>query len=210
MDNLHLLEAFLVFAAPGPTNALLAAGAVKRQNATTLLAAQACGYGIAAAFWLSLRSLVPPATVQMVQLVAAAWLVILGFRLLAAKRAEATGNGGGISLLATTALNPKAFIYCVAIVPMDHRGGRAEHRLDGAARDYGSDRIDMAAAGRRAVERRQEDGGRNRRRGAHCLCAAFGSPPGTLVRDLSACAGSATVFKRQAPPRMARRKRACP
>ncbi|TIW14703.1 MAG: hypothetical protein E5V81_26735, partial [Mesorhizobium sp.] len=68
MDNLHLLEAFLLFAAPGPTNALLAAGAVKRQNATTLLAAQACGYGIAAAFWLSLRSLVPPATVQMVQL----------------------------------------------------------------------------------------------------------------------------------------------
>ncbi|WP_292455871.1 hypothetical protein [Mesorhizobium sp.] len=119
LDNLHLLEAFLLFAAPGPTNALLAAGAVKRQNATTLLAAQACGYGIAAAFWLSLRSLVPPATVQMVQLVAAAWLVILGFRLLTAKRAEATKNGGGTSILATTALNPKAFIYCVAIVPMD-------------------------------------------------------------------------------------------
>lgn len=119
LDNLHLLEAFLLFAAPGPTNALLAAGAVKRQNATTLLAAQACGYGIAAAFWLSLRSLVPSATVQMVQLVAAAWLVILGFRLLAAKRAEATENGGGISILATTVLNPKAFIYCVAIVPMD-------------------------------------------------------------------------------------------
>ncbi|RWB79236.1 MAG: hypothetical protein EOQ50_04095 [Mesorhizobium sp.] len=119
MDNLHLLEAFLLFAAPGPTNALLAAGAVKRQNATTLLAAQACGYGIAAAFWLSLRSLVPSATVQMVQLVAAAWLVILGFRLLAAKRAEATENGGGIFILATTVLNPKAFIYCVAIVPMD-------------------------------------------------------------------------------------------
>ena len=118
MDNLHLLEAFLLFAAPGPTNALLAAGAVKRQNATTLLAAQACGYGIAAAFWLSLRSLVPAATVQMVQLVAAAWLVILGFRLLAARRAEAIENGG-ISILATTALNPKAFIYCVAIVPMD-------------------------------------------------------------------------------------------
>ncbi|TIW01590.1 MAG: LysE family translocator, partial [Mesorhizobium sp.] len=51
LDSLHLLEAFLLFAAPGPTNALLAAGAVKRQNATTLLAAQACGYGIAAAFW---------------------------------------------------------------------------------------------------------------------------------------------------------------
>lgn len=119
LDNLHLLEAFLLFAAPGPTNALLAAGAVKRQNATTLLAAQACGYGIAAAFWLSLRSLVPPATVQLVQLVAAAWLVILGFRLMAARRAEATENGGGISILATTALNPKAFIYCVAIVPMD-------------------------------------------------------------------------------------------
>ena len=118
LDNLHLLEAFLLFAAPGPTNALLAAGAVKRQNATTLLAAQACGYGIAAAFWLSLRSLVPAATVQMVQLVAAAWLVILGFRLLAARRAEAIENGG-ISILATTALNPKAFIYCVAIVPMD-------------------------------------------------------------------------------------------
>ncbi|WP_292560398.1 hypothetical protein [Mesorhizobium sp.] len=119
LDNLHLLEAFLLFAAPGPTNALLAAGAVKRQNATTLLAAQACGYGIAAAFWLSLRSLVPPATVQSVQLVAAAWLVILGFRPMAARRAEATENGGGISILATTALNPKAFIYCVAIVPMD-------------------------------------------------------------------------------------------
>ncbi|TGQ05916.1 hypothetical protein [Mesorhizobium sp. M2E.F.Ca.ET.219.01.1.1] len=118
MDNLHLLEAFLLFAAPGPTNALLAACAVKRQNATTRLAAQACGYGIAATFWLSLRSLVPPATVQLVQLVAAAWLVILGFRLMA-RRAEATENGGGISILATTALNPKAFIYCVAIVPMD-------------------------------------------------------------------------------------------
>ncbi|MGT2466205.1 hypothetical protein ACVOMV_16015 [Mesorhizobium atlanticum] len=119
MDNLHLLEALLLFAAPGPTNALLAAGAVKRQNATTLLAAQACGYGIAAAFWLLLRSLVPPATGQMVQLVAAAWLVILGFRLLAAKRAGATENGGGTSILATTALNPKAFIYGVVIVPMD-------------------------------------------------------------------------------------------
>jgi threonine/homoserine/homoserine lactone efflux protein len=119
LDNLHLLEALLLFAAPGPTNALLAAGAVKRQNATTLLAAQACGYGIAAAFWLLLRSLVPPATGQMVQLVAAAWLVILGFRLLAAKRAGATENGGGTSILATTALNPKAFIYCVVILPMD-------------------------------------------------------------------------------------------
>ncbi|WP_202324519.1 hypothetical protein [Mesorhizobium sp. 113-3-9] len=123
MDNLHFLEAFLLFAAPGPTNALLAAGAVKRGNAATLLAAQACGYGIAAAFWLSLRSLVPPGTIQMVHLVAAAWLVILGFRLIAVKRADATGNGGGISILATTVLNPKAFIYCVAIVPMDIEAG---------------------------------------------------------------------------------------
>lgn len=119
LDYLHFLEAFLLFVAPGPTNALLAAGAVKRGNATTLLVAQACGYGIAAAFWLSLRSLVPPGTIQMVQLVAAAWLVILGFRLIAVKRADATGNGGGVSILATTVLNPKAFIYCVAIVPMD-------------------------------------------------------------------------------------------
>lgn len=118
MDNPHFLEAFLLFAAPGPTNALLAAGAAKRENAITLLVAQACGYGVAAAFWLSLRSLVPPAAIQAVQLAAAAWLVILGFRLIALKRADAT-ESGGISILGTTALNPKAFIYCVAIVPMD-------------------------------------------------------------------------------------------
>lgn len=119
MDNPHFLEAFLLFAAPGPTNALLAAGAAKRENAITLLVAQACGYGVAAAFWLSLRSLVPPAAIQAVQLAAAAWLVILGFRLIAVKRADATEDGGAISILGTTALNPKAFIYCVAIVPMD-------------------------------------------------------------------------------------------
>jgi len=119
LDNLHFLEAFLLFAAPGPTNALLAAGAVRRENAATLLVAQACGYGIAAAFWLSLRSLVLPGTIQLVQLVAAAWLVILGFRLIAVRRVDATDNDGAISILATTVLNPKAFIYCVAIVPMD-------------------------------------------------------------------------------------------
>ena len=75
--------------------------------------AGACAAGAA------LRSLVPPAAIQAVQLVAAAWLVILGCRLIAVKRADVAESGGTISILATTALNPKAFIYCVAIVPMD-------------------------------------------------------------------------------------------
>jgi threonine/homoserine/homoserine lactone efflux protein len=51
LNSLFILEAFLLFAAPGPTNALLMAGAVKREKATKLLVAQACGYGIAAGFW---------------------------------------------------------------------------------------------------------------------------------------------------------------
>ncbi|WP_292178752.1 hypothetical protein [Mesorhizobium sp.] len=76
LDNLFLLEAFLLFIAPGPTNALLLAGAAKREKAIALLVAQACGYGIAAACWFSLRPLLPSGAIQLLKLVAALWLVI--------------------------------------------------------------------------------------------------------------------------------------
>ena len=119
MDNLFFLEAFLLFVAPGPTNALLMAGAVKRENSVKLLAAQACGYGIACACWFSLRPVVSPDAIQILRLVASAWLVFLGLRLTASARMNVSQNGDAISVAATSALNPKAFIYCLAIVPMN-------------------------------------------------------------------------------------------
>ena len=119
MDNLFLLEAFLLFVAPGPTNALLMAGAVKGENAIKLLAAQVCGYGIASACWFSLRPVVSPDAIQIPRLVAAAWLVFLGLRLTASARINASKSGDAISVAATSALNPKAFIYCLAIVPIN-------------------------------------------------------------------------------------------
>ncbi|MER8429514.1 hypothetical protein [Mesorhizobium caraganae] len=119
MDNLFFLEAFLLFVAPGPTNALLMAGAVKRENSVKLLAAQACGYGIACACWFSLRPLMPPEAIQILRLVAAGWLIILGLRLTASARINASKSGDAISVAATSALNPKAFIYCLAIVPLN-------------------------------------------------------------------------------------------
>ncbi|MER9436527.1 MULTISPECIES: hypothetical protein [Mesorhizobium] len=119
MDNLFFLEAFLLFVAPGPTNALLMAGSVKRENALKLLAAQACGYGIASACWFSLRPFVSPDAIQILRLVAAGWLVVLGLRLTASARINASKSGDAISVAATSALNPKAFIYCLAIVPMN-------------------------------------------------------------------------------------------
>ncbi|TIO41431.1 MAG: hypothetical protein E5Y00_33935, partial [Mesorhizobium sp.] len=82
MTSLHLLEAFLLFAAPGPTNALLMVGAVKREKAIALFIAQACGYGVASACWFSLRPLVSPGAVLMIELVAAGLLVVLGLRLM--------------------------------------------------------------------------------------------------------------------------------
>lgn len=96
-------------------------GAVKREKAVTLLIAQACGYGIAAAWWLSLRPWLPDGAVQVLKLVAAVWLVILGLRLIVSDRIDAAEGGDSLSVLATTALNPKAFIYCLAIVPSDAR-----------------------------------------------------------------------------------------
>ncbi|RWM31578.1 hypothetical protein [Mesorhizobium sp.] len=119
MNGLFLFEAFLLFAAPGPTNALLVAGAVKRKKAIALLAAQACGYGIAAALWLSLRPLMPPDAIQILELIAAGWLVVLGLRLMASNPINVSEGGDSLSVLATTALNPKAFIYCLAMVPMN-------------------------------------------------------------------------------------------
>ncbi|RWC51094.1 MAG: hypothetical protein EOS55_00470 [Mesorhizobium sp.] len=119
MDNLFLLEAFLLFIAPGPTNALLMAGAAKREKAIALLVAQACGYGIAAACWFSLRPLLPSGAIQLLKLVAALWLVILGLRLIR-DRIDASEDGDSLSVI-TTALNPKAFIYCLAIVPAQVR-----------------------------------------------------------------------------------------
>ncbi|MDX8530796.1 LysE family transporter [Mesorhizobium sp. VK25A] len=122
-NSLFLLEAFLLFVAPGPTNALLMAGAVKREQATKLLAAQACGYGIAAAFWLLSRPLMPTDAIQILKFVAVGWLSVLGLRLMASNPIEESGDVSGrrhgLSVLATTALNPKAFIYCLAMVPMD-------------------------------------------------------------------------------------------
>ena len=119
LDTLFFLEAFLLFVAPGPTNALLMAGAVKREKAVPLLIAQACGYGIAAGCWFSLRPWMPPGAILALKLVAAAWLVVLGLRLITSARIDASKDGGAISVLATSALNPKAFIYCLAIVPAD-------------------------------------------------------------------------------------------
>lgn len=123
MDGLFFLEAFLLFVAPGPTNALLMAGSVKRTNAIRLLAAQACGYGIASACWFSLRPFVSPDAIQILRLVAAGWLVILGLRLMASAGTNVSKNGDAISVAATSALNPKAFIYCLAIVPMNIEPG---------------------------------------------------------------------------------------
>ncbi|MFD2055411.1 hypothetical protein ACFSQT_20825 [Mesorhizobium calcicola] len=121
MDDLFFLEAFLLFIAPGPTNALLMAGAAKRRKAIPPLVAQACGYGIAAACWFSLRPLLPSGAIQVLKLVAALWLVILGLRLIGSGRIDASEDGDSRSVLVTTALNPKAFIYCLAIVPVDAR-----------------------------------------------------------------------------------------
>ncbi|QKC84794.1 hypothetical protein [Mesorhizobium sp. NZP2077] len=119
MDTLFFLEAFLLFVAPGPTNALLLAGSVKREKAVKLLAAQACGYGIASACWFSLRPFVSPDAIHILRLVAAGWLVVLGLRLTVSARINASKSGDAISVAVTSALNPKAFIYCLAIVPMN-------------------------------------------------------------------------------------------
>jgi threonine/homoserine/homoserine lactone efflux protein len=117
-NSLFLLEAFLLFVAPGPTNALLMAGAVKREQATRLLAAQACGYGIAVGFWFLSRPLMPPDAIQTLKFVAVGWLSVLGLRLMASNSIDASQRRDGLSVLATTALNPKAFIYCLAMVPI--------------------------------------------------------------------------------------------
>ncbi|AZO54704.1 MULTISPECIES: hypothetical protein [unclassified Mesorhizobium] len=119
MDTLFFLEAFLLFVAPGPTNALLMAGSVKREKAVKLLAAQACGYGIASACWFSLRPFVSPDAIHILRLVAAGWLVVLGLRLTASARINVSSSGDAISVAVTSALNPKAFIYCLAIVPIN-------------------------------------------------------------------------------------------
>ncbi|ESW64318.1 hypothetical protein X773_32950 [Mesorhizobium sp. LSJC285A00] len=95
------------------------AGAVKQEKAVKLLAAQACGYGIASACWFSLRPVVSPDAIQVLRLIAAAWLVCLGLRLTASGRMNVSRNGDAISVAVTSALNPKAFIYCLAIVPID-------------------------------------------------------------------------------------------
>lgn len=42
-------------------------------------------------------------------------------RLIGIDRIDASEDGDGLSVLVTTALNPKAFIYCLATVPVDAR-----------------------------------------------------------------------------------------
>lgn len=113
------MQAFLLFVASGPASALLLAGAVEREEAATLLVAQWCGYGIAAAFWFLSRPLMPPGVVQILKLIAVGLLSVLELRLLACDPADVPQRRDGLSVLATTALNPKAFIYCLAIVPMN-------------------------------------------------------------------------------------------
>lgn len=95
------------------------AGSVKREKAVKLLAAQACGYGIASACWFSLRPFVSPDAIHILRLVAAGWLVVLGLRLTASARINVSTSGDAISVAVTSALNPKAFIYCLAIVPIN-------------------------------------------------------------------------------------------
>lgn len=86
------------------------AGSAKRVNAIKLLAAQACGYGIASACWFSLRPCMSPDAIQILRLVAAGWLVILGLRLTASAKINLTKNGDAISFAVTSVLNPKTFI----------------------------------------------------------------------------------------------------
>ncbi|WP_246691133.1 MULTISPECIES: hypothetical protein [unclassified Mesorhizobium] len=124
MESVVLFEAFLLFVAPGPTNALLLAGSVKGHRTLTLLTAQGCGYGIAAACWFSLRPWMLPGAIETLKLIAALWLAVLGLRLFIRARISMPRAGGGISVLTTSTINPKAFIYCLAIVPVDS-GSRA-------------------------------------------------------------------------------------
>ncbi|WP_246135859.1 hypothetical protein [Mesorhizobium intechi] len=56
---------------------------------------------------------------SILRLAAAGWLVILDLRLTASARTNASKSGDAISVAATSALNPKAFIYCLAIEPMN-------------------------------------------------------------------------------------------
>lgn len=119
METLVLLEAFVLFVAPGPTNALLLAGGIKRHRSLMLLTAQACGYGIAGVLWFSLRPWMPPGAIEPLKVIAALWLAVLGVRLLTSARINLSGQGDEISVFVTSALNPKAFVYCLAIVPTD-------------------------------------------------------------------------------------------
>lgn len=45
--------------------------------------------------------------------------MVLGLSLIISARINVSKNGDAISVAATSALNPKAFIYCLAIVPMN-------------------------------------------------------------------------------------------
>ncbi len=61
----------------------------------------------------------PPGAIQALSLIAAVWLVVLGLRLMTSARINASAKSDALAVLATSALNPKAFIYCLAIVPTD-------------------------------------------------------------------------------------------
>jgi len=125
---LFALAVLTILAMPGPTNTLLAAGGAARgvRGGLPLVAAEAAGYLLSISLiGVLLRPLVAqaPAFAASLRLGVGVYLLFLAAKLFRARAgAAAAAVVTARRVFVTTTLNPKAFVFALAIVPFQQRG----------------------------------------------------------------------------------------
>jgi threonine/homoserine/homoserine lactone efflux protein len=122
---------FVLLAAPGPTNALLAsAGVTGSRGALSLLTAEAAGYVVAVAVLVLLAGPVlaqTPALVIVLKSAAAAWLLWTGLSFWRGSAQDI--NKGDLvrpqTVFVTTLLNPKSLVIAFGLMPPAAAGYQA-------------------------------------------------------------------------------------
>lgn len=123
---LFALTVITILATPGPTNTLLATGSAASgvRRALPLVAAEALGYGISiSAVGFALKPLLAhvPVIAAGVRVLVGVYLLWLAWRLFGHDAAIAAANTviTPLRIFVTTLLNPKAFVFALAVVPFD-------------------------------------------------------------------------------------------
>jgi threonine/homoserine/homoserine lactone efflux protein len=124
---LFALAVLAILATPGPTNTLLATGGAARglRRGLPLVAAEAAGYLLSISLvGFLLRPVVAqaPLLAASLRLAVGAYLILLAARLATPRIEAAAAVVDARRVFVTTMLNPKAFVFALAIVPFAQPG----------------------------------------------------------------------------------------